>query len=373
MIELKTKEELLGVIGEALNPVLDRLTKVERKWGAFPGISDEDVSKLTYQEKFCTFLKSLVRGRVDVCDQLQRSWSTEAQIKQMTDNVDTAGGYLVPEEFRAEVVRLIPKFGLLRRFARTIPMSTDTLRVPRQTASVTVSWPGEAKKGTASKPTLGQVLLNSKTMVGLCSYSIEFLADAGVPVLEYLQTIFAEEFAAEEDNQWINGTGVPFTGILAVSGTGSFTMASGKTTIGSTVIDDMIDLADQVVEEADEGAIYVFHKKLLSALRKVKVTSDYALSPASQGAPATIAGVPWYTSKKAPSAPAVSTAFAFYGNPRYTLLGDRQQMTIAIAKEGTIGADNLFEQNMQGLRITERIAIDVAVPDAYAILKTAAS
>lgn len=373
MIELKTKEELLAVISEAVDPLMQRLTKVERKWGAFPGVDEDQVDKLSYQEKMCTFLKALVRGRVDVCEQLQRSWASEAQIKQMTEGTDTAGGFLVPEEFRAEVVRLIPKFGLLRRFARTIPMGTDTLRVPRQTATVSVSWPGEAKKGTASKPTLGQVLLNSKTMVGLCSYSLEFLADAGVPVLEYLQTIFAEEFAGEEDTQWMNGTGVPFTGILAVAGTGSFTMATGKTTIGSTVIDDMIDLADQVVEEADEGAIYVFHKKLLTALRKVKVTSDYALAPASQGAPGTIAGVPWYTSKKMPSAPAVSTAFAFYGNPRYTLLGDRQQMTIAIAREGTIGADNLFEQNMAGLRITERIAIDVAVPDAYAILKTAAS
>lgn len=373
MIELKDKTELLAVIGEAIDPLMQRMTKVERKWGAFPGVKDEDVAKLSYQDKMCSFIRALVRGRVDVCDQLQRSWSTEAQVKQMTEGTDTAGGYLVPEEFRAEVVRLIPKFGLLRRFARAIPMGTDTLRVPRQTASVTVSWPGEAKKGTASKPTLGQVLLNSKTMVGLCSYSLEFLADAGVPVLEYLQTIFAEEFAAEEDNQWINGTGVPFTGVLAVAGTGSFTMGAGDTTIDKIVIDDLIDLADQVDEEADEGAMWVFHKKALTALRKVKVTSDYALAPASQGAPATIAGVPYYTSKKAPSAPAVSTAFAFYGNPRYTLLGDRQLMTIDIAREGTIGSDNLFEQNMQGLRITERIAIDVAVAAAYAVLKTAAS
>ncbi len=376
MIELKDKAELLAVIGEAVDPLVQRMTKVERKWGAFPiGVTDEEIKKLAWAEKFGKFLRALTRGQVVQCDELQRSWASEAQIKQMTEGTDTAGGYLVPEEFRAEVVRIIPKFGLLRRFARAIPMGSDTLRVPRQTTGVTVSWPGEAKKGTASKPVLGQVQLNAQTAVGLCSYSLEFLQDAGVPVIEYLQTIFAEAFAGEEDLQWLNGSGAPFFGVLQVAGTGSFTPANGggKSVITGLTIDDLIDTMDVVDKDADEGAIFIFHKKLLSIMRKVKVTSDYALAPASQGAPATIAGVPYYTSNKMPSVTAVSTAFAIYGNPRYTLLGDRQQMTVDVAREGTIGADNLFEQNMQGLRITERISIVTAVPAAYSKLITAAS
>jgi hypothetical protein len=34
---------------------------------------------------------------------------------------------------------------------------------------------------------------------------------------------------------------------------------------------------------------------------------------------------------------------------------------------------NLFEQDMRALKITERIAISVAVPEQFTILKTAAS
>lgn len=370
-----TMDGLKALIGEAVNPILQRMDKIDRKHGAFPGVTEEEIGKLAWAEKFGKFLSALSRGNVQLCDDLAKSWTQDTQRKAMTDSVDTAGGYLVPEEFRAEIIRLIPKFGLMRRFARTIPMGTDTLRVPRQTDGVTVYWPGEGNKGTGSQPALGQVLLNSKTLVGLTAHSIEFLMDAGVPVIEYLQTIFAEAFAGEEDSQWLAGTGAPFTGILNASGVKTFTPATGggKSVITGLTIDDLFDTVDQVEEEADEGAIFIFHKKLLTVFRKVKVTSDYALAPAANGLPATIGGVPYYTSKKMPSTTAVSTAFVIYGNPRYSLLGDRQQMTIAIAKEGTIGSDNLFEQNMQGLRMTERISLAVAVPDAYSVLKTAAS
>jgi hypothetical protein len=187
----------------------------------------------------------------------------------------------------------------------------------------------------------------------------------------------AEEFGAEEDNQAFNGTGVPFVGVLNASGVNTSFLGgsstSGKTTIGSATIDDMIDAADKTSEDADDAAVYVFNKALKSVLRKVKVTNTYAWAEAAKDVPGTLNGYPWYTSKKLPNAPAVNTAFAIYGNFGYAFLGDREQMTIAITREGTIGSDNLFEQNMAGLRITERIAIDVAVPSAFTVIKTAAS
>ncbi len=366
-------EEFKGLIGQVVDEKLAPLTKVDRKYGAFPGVNEEELDKLAWAEKFKIFLRALVRGQVEVCTQLQSSWASTAQIKQLTEGTDTAGGFLVPEEFRAEVIRIIPKYGVFRRLARVIPMNTDTLRIPRQTATVSVSWPGEAKKGTGSKPTLGQVLLNSKTMVGLCSYSLEFLADAGLPVIQYLQTIFAEEFGAEEDNQAFNGTGAPFVGVLNASGVNVYQMATGNTAIANLTIDDLIKASDKVSEDVDEGSVYLFHKAALSVLRQQKIGTTYALAPATQGVPGTIVGVPWYTSKKLPGAPALNTAFAIYGNFSYAFLGDREQMTIAVTREGTIGTDNLFEQNMAGLRITERIAIDIAVPIAFTVIKTAAS
>ena len=367
-----TLDELKNMVAGVIEDRLKTLSVTDLKHGALPGVSQDQIDHATYIEKFSTFLKGLVKGETQVCRETEQSWLTQRQ-KALSEGVDTAGGYLVPEEFRAEIIRLIPKFGLLRRFARTMPMAHEVLRVPRQTAGVSVTWPGEKAKGTSKQPTLGQVVLTAKTAVGLTSYSNEFLADAGISVIAYLQTIFAEAFAEEEDDQLFNGTGAPFTGLLVVSGTKSLQMASGKTAITDITIDNLIDLADKVDPEADVDAWYYFHKSALTALRKVKVSSSYALAPASQGAPATIAGVPYATSKKLPNAPAVDTNFAVYGNLRNVLLGDREAMTIGIAKEGTIGSDNLFEQNMQGLRITERISIESAIPSAFAILKTAAS
>ncbi len=368
MTELKEMFE--GIVKEAVKP----LTKVDRRWGAFPGMSEEDVNKLSYLEKFGKFIKSLAIGRVQEANAVYDEMLSPRQ-KALTEATDTAGGYLVPEEFYAEVLRLIPQFGLARRLCRAMPMTTEIMRVPKQTSSVSVTWPGEAAAGTAVSPVLGQVVLTAKKAVGLAALSNELLADSGVPVIQYLQTIFAEQFGLEEDNQWFNGTGSPFVGLLNVSGTNVKIMATGDTTFAKVTIDYLIQAMDQVVQEADADTVFLFHKNIMNQLRQQKVGTTYALMPASQGMPGTIVGVPWYTSKKLPGTAqsAISTNFVIYGNPRFTLFGDRGQMTVAVGTEGLVGSDNLFQQDMRALRITERIAINVALPEAYGILQTAAS
>lgn len=368
-----TLEQLREMVMSTVKDNLSHLTKVDRKYGAFPGIKEEDIAKMSWQEKFKSFLRAMVSGNVIAMNEAAQSWGGQ---KAMTEGQDVEGGYLVPEEFRAEIIRLIPRFGILRRFARRIPMTTEILRVPRQTAGVSITWPGESRAGTARKPSLGQVVLQAKKAMGLATLSNELLADAGVDVIAYLQEIFAEAFAEEEDNQLWNGTGAPFVGVLKDPDVKSLSMAATKTAFSQVTIDNLYDLFDQVEEEADADAQFYFHKNIITILRKLKDNNgQYLWSPAAQGNPGTIMGIPYATSKKLPgtaqSAP--NTPFIVYGNLRHVLLGDRQEMTIALATEATIGSENLFEQDLRGLRITERISIQIAIPVALAYLKTAAS
>ena len=46
---------------------------------------------------------------------------------------------------------------------------------------------------------------------------------------------------------------------------------------------------------------------------------------------------------------------------------------VALADQATVGTNNLFEKDMIAIKATERVAITVAMPEAFAVLKTAAS
>jgi HK97 family phage major capsid protein len=72
-------------------------------------------------------------------------WSRElhiqdaATLRQMSET-DSEGGYMVPEEFRATLLRLIDTFGFVRRTSRNFPMSTDSIKMPVLDTSVSVYW-----------------------------------------------------------------------------------------------------------------------------------------------------------------------------------------------------------------------------------------
>jgi HK97 family phage major capsid protein len=71
--------------------------------------------------------------------------------KGHTENVNTAGGFLVPDEFENSLITLRESFGVFRANARIVPMSSDVKRMPRRTGTVTANFVGEASVGTQSQ------------------------------------------------------------------------------------------------------------------------------------------------------------------------------------------------------------------------------
>lgn len=350
------------------------LNKIEKKIFG----SAKEIEGLEGKEKSARFIKAVYN----------RDKETARAIvgKAMTESADTAGGHLVPEEFRSEIVRLAEDFGLIRKQARMVPMKREVLKLPKVTASVTVYWPGETNAGTESKPTLGLVTLTAKTLVGLTPVTNELLEDADVDVIDLLVELFAEAIAGEEDKQALRGTGAPFTGVLSVAGVNTVTMGTGETGFEYVNADHLRDLVAGVKTLALSGAGFYMHRSVWGVVQKIKDASGQYLVTApnpvmtgdaskASGVVGYIWGYPVYLSEKMPSLTetAAETKFVVFGNPKFIYLGDRKQMTIAISEDATIGDTNLFESNMSAVRITERIAMEVALPSAFAVLKTAAA
>lgn len=376
------KETLTAVSKEAAKEAVDEQVKelgLDKLPQKFTGASKEDLAKLEGKEKMVKFIKAVY----------SKDAETLASFKALNEGTNSAGGYIVPQEFSAEVNRIVEDFGLVGKLARKIPMATDTMNVPRLGSSVAIYYPGEGAAGTASQPVFENVQLLAKTAVGLTPMTNELLADANVDVVNLLVELFAEALAGDLDDQGLAGSGSPFTGLLEDANINVVDAPTGEDTFAEAANpDNLRDMIAKIKPWALQGAAFIMHRSVWSIIQKKKASTggDYFVSAANpilmpnnaeQGYPNAIAGTIWgypiYLSDKMPSTSAVSTKFILFGNLKHLYYGTREGMSVSISEHATVGSDNLFEQNMSAVRVTQRQAIAVGLPAAFSVLKTAAS
>lgn len=348
--------------------------------GSFGMKSAEEINAMSAKEKMASFVKAV----------FNKDMQSLSAFKALTEGTGSAGGFVVPEEFAAEVNRVVEDFGLVPKLCRKYPMKYDTLNVPRLSATVSVTYPGEATAGTASQPTFEQVVLSAKTMVGITPMSNELLADANISVVDLLVELFAEAIAGQLDSQGLTGTGSPFTGILSDTGVTVVQPANGtgnSTFTGAATPDNMRDLIAGVKPWSLQGAAFIMHRSVWSLIQKTKTSGsgEYFWSAANPqlsgsatvGFPTAQAGTLWgypvYLSDKMPTTTAVSTKFVIFGNLKHLYMGVRSEMGVAISQDATVGSDNLFAANMSAVRVVTRHALAVGLPTAFSVLKTSAS
>lgn len=372
---------LLPALDEKIDAKLKELNvgKTEIKHGVMPGLPGTKASGHLVTTK--EFLKALLR----------RDFNSLYTNKSLSEGVDSAGGFLVPEETFKGVDRIVEDSGIIRKLSRRVPMSSDVLNMPILGSAAVTYWPGEGNAGTDGSPVFANVALNAKTASTLAPITNELLQDSGVSLTELVMELFAEAIATAEDTQGLVGTGSPFTGVLNHGSVTVVTMASGKDTFAETAVSDIRDLISQIKSSALPGCAFVMHRAVFGILEKITENSQSIVAfanPMIRGNMALdgtfvnggllqpagyIFGYPVYLSDVMPSVTAVSTKFVIFGNFRHFYFGDRQQMSMALSDSATIGSTNTFESNMQAVRVTERVALAVGVPSAFAVLKTAAS
>jgi len=352
-----TMEQLKELITSTVNEALKPLTQVDRKYGMFPGVDPKEDAQKSYEEKVLKFFRAIVSGDTQ-------------NAKALAEGTDSSGGFVVPDEFRNEVIRLVESYGLARKLCRVVPMKRDTLRVPKLTTGVSIYWVGETETIPESSPQFGMVALYAKKAAGLLKASNELLEDADIDVVNFFQVLFAEALAKEEDKQFLVGDGNPFVGILNHPDVNVVTMGTGDTAFSKVDEDDLLDLIDAVSDAAERDAVFFFHKNILTYLRKLKDSNGQPIwDRPGANIPGAIWGEPYYKSGVMPknTDSGASKKFIIYGNPKQVYFGDKKEMTLALSTE------RYMEQDVTALRVTERVSIEVAIGDAFSVLKTAAS
>jgi HK97 family phage major capsid protein len=166
------------------------------------------------------------------------------------EGTNSAGGYLVPQEFYADVLFLLNEYGFARKYCAQIQMNSNVLNVSTLTGKPSVAWVLENAAIPSSKGTFARLTLTANKLAAIYPISNELLQDANVDVYNTILRIFVEVFGAEEDTQVFRGTGSPFTGILNTAGVATTYLGgsstSTKTKYTDITLDDLVNLVQSI-------------------------------------------------------------------------------------------------------------------------------
>lgn len=303
-------------------------------------------------------------------------------LKDIAGTGDSIGGYLIPTELMTEVLRIAEKqYGKARQYFRYLPFTGpgNERRIPALASSVAVSWTDEGGQKQSTAPTFDVVTQTLKKLAAIVPMTDEIIEDSQINLTALVAELFAEAVAKEEDAQFFNGTGAPWTGILNNGDVNSVYTAANAAT--STTADELLAMIDATPTGALDGAAFFMHRSMFSVLRKLKSggTGEYLVSTPTSDGPASIWGYPIVLSDSFPTSATsgIGLPIALFGNLGVcAVFGDKQQLRVKLLDQATVnnsantGSLNLAQQDMTAIRIVERVGYVLILPSGVTVLKT---
>lgn len=286
-------------------------------------------------------------------------------LKDLSEGTDADGGYLVPTEFRNQLVEKLYKGAYIRRYATVIPMSSDKMDLPVEGNTVSVNWTTELATITQSDPTFATVQLAVNMLAGISRQSRQLLADSALneAVQDLLIRIFARALGLAEDTAFMvgDGTGEP-------KGIRTYTISQTVAQAGASLADsDLTNLEYTLPYQYRPGAVYIMHdsrKKLISNLRS---TDGRKLHPEIDDKDnPTLNGYPVVIQQDIPTNLGAGTneSEIFFGDLSYYYIGDRQQMFAEVStQEGSS-----FEKHRAAVKVGQRLDGKLTLTEAFAKL-----
>lgn len=301
-------------------------------------------------------------------DEDSKQWCRENGIaitRAQSEGVNSAGGVLVPNQMMDSIIDLREEFGVFRKNATIVPMSSDTLDWPRRVGGLTAYFTPENTAGTESQASWDNVNLVAKKLMVLTRMSSELSEDAVVSVADILTSEIAYAFASKEDDCGFNGDGTStYGGIRGVTNllidanhtAGKVAAASTHDTFAEIDATDITNLMGKLPAYAVGNAKFyisqlgfatVFERLIASAGGNSISTLDGAVQYRYLGFPIVI------SQKLAAVSTAINgTIMMLFGDlAKASAMGERRSVSIKRSDE------RYFDSDQIGLLGTERVDI----------------
>jgi HK97 family phage major capsid protein len=290
----KALAELQKTMGDRLTAVetksadgdklTERLAKLEAKLNRPAANDNADKAGEVETKAFTVFLR---KGK-EALDAVE--------VKALVVSDDTAGGYLAPAEFSAEVDKNLVQFSPIRAAARIGQTASGSVIVPKRTGRPTGGWVGEIEPSSGTESTYGQAEIPIDEMACHIDVSNKMLEDAAINVAAEVAFDVAEEFGRMEGAAFVSGNGVKKP-LGFMSDTNVAYSVSGSASIIADAdggVDGLIDLMYALHPFYRSRGVFMANGTTISKLRKLKdVDKNYIWQPSVQaGEPATLLGRP---------------------------------------------------------------------------------
>lgn len=277
--------------------------------------------------------------------------------KGMYEGTGANGGFLVPEEFRNEVIRKARALVAVRQAgARVITTSSNSLNIPVEATTGQGEWLAERGTYNDNAPTFGNLNFTPFKYGRLVKVSDELLADSAVNIANYLADLYAREFGDAQDKAFLQGTGtgqpkgiVNDTSVPTVA----FNAANGG--------DNIIDLKYTVPIKYHSNLVFVMNGATAQIVRKMKDGSGNFLwrtgnGSLADGQPETLDGRPVYLSDYVPNGTIIVGDFSNY------FIVERAGMTIQRSDHFAFNTGEI------AFRGEMRLDAKTAIAEAFALM-----
>jgi HK97 family phage major capsid protein len=293
-------------------------------------------------------------------------------VRAQSEGVNSAGGFLVPEEFTWDIIDLRDEYGMFRRLCQVVPMGRDTMNTPRRTGGLTAYPVGEGQAGTLSQLAWDNVKLTANKWMTLTLLSSEIDEDAVVNIGDIIVGEMAYAFAVAEDTAGFVGDGTSTyhgilgftkkfeTGVGSAQLAGAVDAASGHDTFAEIDASDLAVLMGKLPQYAYRRGNPAFYcSQLAWALvfqRLIMASGGISKDDATGKVVFRYLGFPVEIS---PSLPAVTTdlsdrAMIMFGDIGLSAsFGDRRGMAVARSTEYKFAEDQI------AIKATERFDINI--------------
>ncbi|WP_307677738.1 phage major capsid protein [Streptomyces sp. V4I2] len=261
-------------------------------WLKANGHSDPQTENLN----FGRYMKGLVTG----------DWrGAEAERKAMSEGTLTAGGHVVPTPLASSLIDLVRNKMVVAQAGVTfVPMTTQTVKIPRLTGEGTPGWRNENALITDADLTFDAVTFTARSLARLVKLSRELFEDADPSAGDIIAHAFAAQLALELDRVALRGTGTAPEprGVLNQSGITTTTHGANGAAIAN--YDFHLDAVGTVRNNNFEPNAQIQAPRTETSLSKLKeaTTNAYLIPPAA------LAAIPRLNTKQVPTNLTVGTS-----------------------------------------------------------------
>lgn len=251
-----------------------------------------------------------------------------------------SGGFLLPESFRADLLRLSLERGVVRPRARVIPMEAPRVLFPMLDVTshadnvyggVQGYWTPESGQMTDVAATFGRVALDAWKLTAFANVPNELITDSAISFETFIRSAFPEALAYFEDDAFINGSGAGQPeGWLNASATVAVAKESGQAA-ATIVWENIVRMYARMLPQSLSSAVWVVSPDVFPELATMALSvgtggSAIWLNNGVAGPPATILGRPVIITEKVNTLG--TQGDISFVDLSYYLIGDRQAMTV---------------------------------------------